>query len=105
MEALGYDILLSDPWLPYTMAVGGFSLLVSIIAVRLSPNKPWVAFFQSCLAAFIGAYVASGVRTGFSGGGEAIFWNVLGAVLFAPIWLPATAVIHVILRRDLIRRR
>ncbi len=69
------------------------------------PNRPWQAFMLSCLAAYLAAFLVSGFKIGLSGGGEAIFWNAFGAVVFAPIWFPVCAIVHIILRRDQIRRR
>lgn len=105
IEALGYRYLLGDPWLPYTIGVTVVTVFVSIFFVRRLPNAPWIAFLLSCAVTFFLAFWIVGLRHGFSGGGEAIFWNALGGALLGPVWLPACALVHIILRRDLIQRR
>lgn len=104
MDALGYRYLLGDPWLPFSIAIAVVSLALSVFLVKRMPSRPWQAFILSCLAAYFVAFLASGLRTGFSGGGEAVFWNVLGAAMFAPIWLPVCAIVHIVLRWGRIRR-
>ena len=97
--------LLGAYWSPYAIGIAGFSIALSIIFVKLMPNRPVQAFILSCLAACFVAFLASGLRAGFGGGGEALFWNGLAAVLFAPIWFPACVIAHIVLRRNLKRRR
>lgn len=101
----GYEYLLGEPWLPYSIVVALLSAALSIFFVKLMPMSPWMSFLFTCLTAFISAVFASGIKMGFSGGGEAVFWNLFGGALFAPIWLPVCVVVHAALRRELIRRR
>jgi hypothetical protein len=105
MDVLGYRYLLGDPWLPYSIGIAVLSVALSIILAKRMPSRPFKAFILSCLAAYFVAFLASGLRQGFLGGVEALIWNVLGATLFAPIWLPVCAISHIVLRRYLHRRR
>ncbi|SLN37070.1 hypothetical protein PEL8287_01770 [Roseovarius litorisediminis] len=105
MEMFGYRYLLGEPWLPYSIFIALVSVALSIFFVRRMPMRPWLSFLLTCLTAFFTAFLASGIANGFSGGGEALFWNLFGGAFFAPIWLPVCAVVHIVLRRDLIRRR
>jgi hypothetical protein len=105
MEFFDYGYLLAGDWLPYSIALAVVACAASILTIRRLPNQPSRAFFLSCLIAFCVAFLLSGTRFGFSGGAEALFWNVLGAGLLAQIWLPVCAATHIIARRDRIRRR
>ena len=101
----GYRYLLGDPWLPYSIGIAGFSIVLSIISVKLMPNRPVQAFILSCLAAYFVAFLASGLRAGFGGGSEALFWNGFMAVVFAPIWFPVCVIAHFVLHRNQTERR
>jgi hypothetical protein len=88
---------------PYAIGIAGFAIALSIIFVKLMPNRPVQAFILSCLAVYFVAFLATGLRAGFGGGGEALFWNLLGAALFAPIWFPVCVIAHIVLRRKWLR--
>ena len=105
MEFFGYEYLFSTQWLRFSIAVAVISGTVSVVMVKLMSERPWQAFLLSCVAAYVAAFFVSGLKIGLSGGGEAVFWNALGAALFAPVWLPVCAIAHIAMRRGAIRRR
>jgi hypothetical protein len=86
-------------WLPQLIAIIILSVLISIIVVRRLPENPWTSFSWSCLAAFFATFLSVGATQGFYGGAEAWFWNILGTIIFTPIWLIPTALTHLVLRR------